>query len=77
MIERFCFLATISVRDRAGNGTGRGFIADEAGICWGSIAGVTAGATGIGDQGGLWTVTGVCIKFSKKKHFQKWLMFVQ
>ena len=65
-LKGFDFLATAPVGDGGGNGK-RGWISNGSGI-WvrlGVFAGVIAGATGIGDRGGLWAATVWVIEFSE------------
>ena len=73
-MEKFDFLATVLVRDRGGIGK-RGSISDGWGIrmsLW-LLAGVIAGATGIGDRGGLWAATVGMNEFSEEGFFSELL----
>ena len=71
----FDFLATVSVRGGVSNKNGGRSISDRSGIGTGLRA--TAGATGLGDRGGLWTVTVEFIEVWKNLFFQNCWMFVE
>ena len=63
--ERNWFSSCIFSRAEGGNGNGGGSKSERSGIRHrGLIAGVIAGALGIGDRGGFWAVTEEFSKFS-------------
>ena len=76
------FVATVLARGGGKNGIVEVSMSDETGIGIGRgvIAGVIAGAIGIGDRGGLWafTETEELIKFSEDEAgFWDQMMFIQ
>ena len=78
-LKDYDFLATVLVGDGAGNGNG-GRSTSNRFVIWMNqkvIVAVIAGATGISDIGGHWSVTAEFIRFSEKSTFFRNSWFLQ
>ena len=72
-MKGFDFLATVLVNSEGGNWNGGVPILDGMWICLRVVAGVIAGATGIGYRSGLRKVTIEVIKILRKNYFPELL----